>query len=371
MQFALGVINAGTQLVLLNVAREFGLDNSGIGILAAMQFGGMIPGTIFFAPLTDRMSKKKVLCIFGGIVALGTAIGIFAVNAFMVGLCIFTYGIGFAIVNGTMGAALMETAPEKSNTFTNMSQLFQSLGAVLCPVVMGALIDGGMNWRGNFAICTVLFGGATVLFGLTRYKAAQPRRPALASKDRSAAKAFGILILLMMLAQGMYVAMESGQVYFTKPYFITELADESHAALSISLIWLSMVPSRLLAARVHKHKLPLVCGCFIAAAAACLLDALVRVPAAALAASVLFGLAAGPIFPTIMSAAMDAHPAHTGWASNMLMLAAGVFGVSANIGMGALNAAIGIGNGFFVVAGFAVLGAVLFALTRRAARGRA
>ena len=36
-----------------------------------------------------------------------------------------------------------------------------------------------------------------------------------------------------------------------------------------------------------------------------------------------------------------------------------------------VSCSIGIGNGFFVVAGFAVLGAVLFALTRRAARGRA
>ena len=32
--------------------------------------------------------------------------------------------------------------------------------------------------------------------------------------------------------------MESGQVYFTKPYYINELNDEANAALSLSFIWL-------------------------------------------------------------------------------------------------------------------------------------
>lgn len=41
--FALGFITGGNQLILLDVANEFGLDNTGIGILAAMQYAAMIP----------------------------------------------------------------------------------------------------------------------------------------------------------------------------------------------------------------------------------------------------------------------------------------------------------------------------------------
>ena len=98
----------------------------------------------------------------------------------------------------------------------------------------------------------------------------------------------------------------------------------------------------------------------ITASAACLLNALVRVKGLALAWSCLFGLAAGPVFPTIMSAAMDAHPGHTGRASNLLLTFAGIFGMASNIGLGTAMDAFGMGNSFYMVAAFAALGAVLF-----------
>ena len=66
-----------------------------------------------------------------------------------------------------------------------------------------------------------------------------------------------------------------------------------------------------------------------------------------------------------MSAAMDAFPHHTGRASSVLVTAAGIFGVLSNIGMGAVSDAIGLGNGFFMVAGFAALGILLFYLARK------
>lgn len=88
----------------------------------------------------------------------------------------------------------------------------------------------------------------------------------------------------------------------------------------------------------------------------CLLTALVRVPGLSLVWSALFGFAAGPIFPTIMSAAMDAFPHHTGRASSVLVTAAGIFGVLSNIGMGAVSDAIGLAMGFSWWPGFAALG---------------
>ena len=66
-----------------------------------------------------------------------------------------------------------------------------------------------------------------------------------------------------------------------------------------------------------------------------------------------------------MSAAMDAHPAHTGHASNLLLTSAGIFGVISNVSMGAVSDAIGIGNGFFMVVAFALAGALVFFLANR------
>lgn len=363
--FALGFISSGNQLILMEVTEDFQMDgNTGVGILAAMSYAGMILSTLLFGGLTDRVDKKKILCIFGLVVVLGAALGCLAGGAFMVALSIFIYGIGFAIVNGTVGAALMETDPSRSNTFTNLSQMFFSLGSVVSPLLIAWLMERGMNWRGHFGIGAGLFLAAVICFFFTRRPAVPEGMKSAGDKGSFRAIACAALFLLA-LSIGMYVAMESGQVFFTKPYFIQELKDPQNAALSISLIWIMMIPSRVIASRIHKKKTLLVCGCFALACISCLLTALVRVPGLSLLWSALFGFAAGPIFPTIMSAAMDAFPHHTGRASSVLVTAAGIFGVLSNIGMGAVSDAIGLGNGFFMVAGFAALGILLFYLARK------
>lgn len=363
--FALGFISSGNQLILMEVTEDFQMDgNTGVGILAAMSYAGMILSTILFGGLTDRFDKKKVLCAFGLVVAGGTAVGCLSQSAFMVALSIFIYGIGFAIVNGTVGAALMETDPSRSNTFTNLSQMFFSLGSIVSPLLIAWLMERGMNWRGHFGIGAGLFLAAVICFFFTRRPAVPEGMKSAGDKGSFRAIACAALFLLA-LSIGMYVAMESGQVFFTKPYFIQELKDPQNAALSISLIWIMMIPSRVIASRIHKKKTLLVCGCFALACISCLLTALVRVPGLSLVWSALFGFAAGPIFPTIMSAAMDAFPHHTGRASSVLVTAAGIFGVLSNIGMGAVSDAIGLGNGFFMVAGFAALGILLFYLARK------
>ncbi|MBQ9941817.1 MAG: MFS transporter, partial [Christensenellaceae bacterium] len=216
-----------------------------------------------------------------------------------------------------------------------------------------------------------LFAVAVALFALTPYKGITPEklpREAAAKEKKKEGKMFGGLVLLFAMAIGMYAAMENSQTFFIKPYFLEELSDPAHSGICISIIWLSMIPSRLLAARMHHNKARLVIICFLVASLCGLGLALTRSSTLALILCGLFGLAAGPAFTTIMSMSIDACPGHAGKASALLLCGGSVFGSVASISMGVVSDAIGVGSGFFIVAGFALLGAVVVYFAQKKAQ---
>ena len=76
----------------------------------------------------------------------------------------------------------------------------------------------------------------------------------------------------------------------------------------------------------------------------------------------MFGLAAGPIFPTAQSVCMDTFPGHTGRVSNLTLTAGSAGGMLANISMGAAGDAFGLGNAYYIVALLALSGILVFGL---------
>lgn len=368
--FTLGFEVGGYQAVLLEISQEFAMTGTQMGILASVQSAATILSTLLFGGLTDRMSKKKAVSLFGCLLIAGCILAALSGSALMIGASIFILGLGFSMVEGTTPAALSETDPEKSTLFSNMGQTFFSMGAVLSPLILQALMGAGMNWRGHFWISTALAALVVSLFYMTQ----QTLHPGVTeAKERERGGIRSVLCGAFFLVAGamlLYVAVESGQLYFTKPYFIEELHDSGNAALSISFIWAAMIPSRLLASRVQKRKGIFVCICFAVAALACFLTAAVRVPGLALVWSALFGLAAGPIFPTAVSVCIDTFPGHTGRVSNLMLTAAGIGGVGANVAMGALGDAFGLGNAYYMVALLSAAGVVVFAWGYKKAKAR-
>ncbi|MBQ9941881.1 MAG: MFS transporter, partial [Christensenellaceae bacterium] len=145
IMFAIGFVMAGRQLVLPDIMADFAMGNTGVGIFVALQSAAVLMTNLTFSGLTDRINKKLVIGIFGIISTVGAFLGYFSAGIFVVGLSVFVFGIGFAIVNGTMAATLLETEPEKSSKFTNITQIFYSVGAVAAPVILSWMLEGGMH----------------------------------------------------------------------------------------------------------------------------------------------------------------------------------------------------------------------------------
>lgn len=366
IMFTLGFEIAGFQAVLLDIAQEFSMNNTQMGMLAAVQSVASVISTLSFGGLADKMHKKKAVALFGCVLMTGIILAAFSGSALMIGSSIFVLGLGFSMVEGTTPATLCELNPHKSAMYTNLAHTCYSLGAVTSPLIVQALMSAGMNWRGHFWIALALVALVMSLFYFTK-NTVHP--DALALKEKAGEKGKGDFkavacgaLFLIVGSMAIYVAMESGQIYFTKPYFIEELHDSRNAALSISLIWACMIPSRLLASRIHRRKGLFISLCFAVAAAACFLKATLRTSGMALLWSGLFGLAAGPIFPTAQSVCMDTFPGHTGRVSNLTLTAGSAGGMLANISMGAAGDAFGLGNAYYIVALLALSGILVFGL---------
>ncbi|MBQ9941816.1 MAG: MFS transporter [Christensenellaceae bacterium] len=372
LMLMLGYEVSGFQLLLGNIAAEFSLTNLGLGILASAQSAGTVISTLAFGGLTDRMSKRKAVALFACLMLIGCLLAGFSGGAVTIAASIFIKGLGFSIVEGTTPASLCETDPQKSNKYTNMCQVFFSVGAVGGPLVVQALLNLGMHWRGHFYIAAGMMLLLTVLYYTTRRHVDESLSKLKKAAGKVSLKSIlcGALILLVV-AMAVYVALESAGVYFIDPYFEGELHDSQNGALAISIIWAAMIPSRLLASRVHKNKGLFICGCFAVMAAACLLLALTKNAALALVGCGLFGLSAGPVFPTAMSVTMDAFPESTGRACNLLLTAAGIGGLVANVAMGAVSDAVGVGGGYLMSAALALVGIVSFAIGNKKAQKRA
>ena len=132
-----------------------------------------------------------------------------------------------------------------------------------------------------------------------------------------------------------------------------------------------MIPSRFLASFVHKRKNALLIVCFLLSAACCTLMSLVKIPVYSVLWCLLFGVFAGPIFPTLLSVSMDAFPGRTARVATIVFGASGIGGMASNVAMGALSDAVGVGDAFFLMSGLALLGAIVYVVTARSlAKGK-
>lgn len=361
LMFTLGFLASGYQYILLTVATEFGMTNTGMGALAAVYFAALIAAPLAMAAFIDRIGKKKVVTIFSGVFAVGCAI-VFLIGQSAATVCIgvFVTAAGLAIVEGTTAAAITDSDPIHSNRNTNLSQMFFSFGSVVSPLLIAWLMELGMNWRGLFGISGALM---LLLVAMLLWVRPLPVRGEAESADGKGLfkPILTILFLLFFVTECLYILIESGAVFFANPYFVQELGDNTNGALALSLLWAAMLPARFIGGFIKNRK-AFIAGCFGLAALVFLVLVLTRSSSIAVICCICYGLFGGAIFPTVMSITMDAHPSRTGLAANIIIAAAGVGGAVSNLLMGVISDAVGVGNAYWFMVLMCVVAIVVFLL---------
>jgi MFS family permease len=134
--FFIGFQTGGYQLVLLNVADTFGVNNLIMGSLVSVLYIAVIISPLIFASMSDRVGKKKVIIMACLVFVFGCTLITFFMHIVSFVLGIFIIGCGYSLVEGLANAALADAYPEKSSRYFNLVLL-----------MMGGRMIGSLFYR--------------------------------------------------------------------------------------------------------------------------------------------------------------------------------------------------------------------------------
>lgn len=369
----LGFEFGGYQYIFLNVRLEFGFSNTMMATVNAIQTVVSLAVALVLSVLVDRVDKKKLLCFGAGVYLLGTALMLAAGDALLFFSTKIFSGLGSGMIQAAVFPAMTLICPEKSAKYTGMQQVFMSSGSVLAPALLSYLLGSQLHlhWRVHYIIilamaCLVFLGLLCSRPSVTRYVAVE-QEGAVAVPARKVL--FTLPFLLVMFASALYMNMETGFMNYAREFYEVSGVG-GQAGLAISLVWGSMVVSRFVTSRLGRGRGVLLVCSFSLAGAALALMILLPIPGLVLVWAVLFGLAAGPGWPTILGIGLEAFPERAGLLSSVNMMFTNVGGMVGAYVVGAASDMLDMRTAIWAAVAFAAMGAIVGGAAHAAARRR-
>ncbi|TWF79852.1 benzoate transport [Pseudonocardia hierapolitana] len=165
------------------VSAEWGLSGSQLGLLLSAGLVGMAAGSLFLAPLADRIGRRPMILACLGIASAGMLLSAVSQSAVQLGLLRVLTGVG---IGGILASSNVIAAEYASRRWRGMAVSLNSTGYALGATFGGLLavvLIAGFGWRSVF-----LFGGVATLLAIPVVLAGLPesldflltRRPARA-----------------------------------------------------------------------------------------------------------------------------------------------------------------------------------------------
>jgi fucose permease len=313
----LGLLTVGwTGLLIPSLIRSikvsFDQTDAGIGLIYLIYAIGYAVGSFGGGPLTERFGRRAVLSAAAFLHGAGIAgMGLAPAWTIFAALCL-PAGLGAGTIDGGNNGLFLDLFRSSRGRAMNLLHLFFSLGALSAPLVVGALVDGGVDWP------LVMAGSGLIPFMLgTGYLVvAMPSgRHTSTSPDGSTARPdagplrgrISPTLVLLGVAICAYVAAEVGVSNWIVRFL--EPAPLSTATLALSLFWAGLAVGRLVSAQIADRFDHVT---FTAASALILAVALIGaifVPSLpiSIALFAVVGAASGPIFPMILAIGGERH----------------------------------------------------------------
>jgi len=374
----------GMPVGLLNIAwpsirESFGLPLVAVGTLLVAVTAGYMLSSFFNGQLLAWLGTGTLLMLCNLFVATG-ALGYILAPSWSVMLVFgFVLGLGSGIVDAALNTFV---AKHYQSRHMNWLHAFFGIGTFLGPLVITAILEGGLGWRTAYLMVVVPAAIMAAVFYLTR-KQFEDTNFSLASEERDAptarATSFASLrqaavwlgIMLFFLHPGIQgVAPQWGYPLFTEARMI----DPTTAGLWISIYWGALTAGRLIlgsvADRIGVEQLLRLCMILILFGSILIWANLGQLVSFLALATI--GFAVGPMYPSIISLTPRwVGPTHTANAIGF-QVAAGSIGVASLTSLGGVLAeklGLEIIGPYLVIA--AVILIALFELTVRFAARRA
>lgn len=377
--------------LIRSIEAAFGQTDAGLGVVYLVYAVAYASGSFGGGPLTERLGRRPVL---GGAV-LVTALGAAGLGAAGLGpapawaafvLAALTVGAGAGCLDGGVNGLILDVYREGRGRAMNLLHTSFSVGALAAPLVIGALVDGGVPWQAVSIGTGALVALLAAAYGIVpmpsgrrangRVGAGLPAASGAHQGGHGGGPEGGhggrpLLagpLLLLGIGIAAYVASEIGVsnwlVRFLEPAPLTT------ATLALSLYWAGLTVGRLVSSVIADRfdHLRFTIACTLAMGV--LVATAVAVPSLPLsiAAFAAAGVASGPVFPMIVAIGGERYPDRSAAVGGSLTGMAVIGSMIYPPAMGLLSVTVGLtvamfGNALLAMAG--VLALVAFGRATR------
>src|SRR5436305_10553277 len=162
------------QPLLADIAREFGLSISQIGIVAMLAQVGTGLGMLFFVPLGDKYERRSLIAALMVAEAIALAFAATARNVVWLAVACFFVGAMAASVHVVVPLAAHLAPPKERGRIVGTVLSGLLIGVLLAPTCRGVVGDQ-FGWRFVYWFASALMLGLAIMIRLSL----QPSRPEL------------------------------------------------------------------------------------------------------------------------------------------------------------------------------------------------
>lgn len=139
-----GMLLFGVSLITLGsvapaLQDKFALDAIGAATLFSILPIGILAGSLFFGPFSDRYGYKVILILSCLLIAAGFQGIAHAASLSLLKACIFLFGLGGGAINGATNAVVADISEKNKGANLSLLGVFFAVGALGMPFVLGTL----------------------------------------------------------------------------------------------------------------------------------------------------------------------------------------------------------------------------------------
>ncbi len=250
--FGITLITLGA--VVLDLRLKFTLDGVSAGTLFSIMPIGILIGSLFFGPISDRYGYKLLLILS----CLGLCAGFQGIaHASSIGLlklCIFIFGLSGGVINGATNAVVADISTRGKGASLSLLGVSFGIGALGMPQVLGALKDH-YPWNEIVSAVGWLTLVMALMYSLIRFPPAKQQQGfPLAHSGRMFADVTLVLIGFFLFCQSSFEAIINN---WTTTYLTAGgHMEESTALYALSLYVAGLTVMRLLTGSIFRNISP-------------------------------------------------------------------------------------------------------------------
>ena len=341
------------------IRETFDVGLAQVGLLFPFASLGYIGSGLLGSIASDRYARRPFVVAGSALMAAGVGIQSTAPTWSLLLAGTLVIGMGMGLLDGPLNALIMDLSTSDTAKWLNYLHFFFGTGALAGPILAGAALGLGADWRQIYAVLGIVAATAVIPFALMRIPARPRRAPVrLGSVGRIALRP---LIILMMIVLVFYVGVE-----VTIAGWLPSFLELDHgfnrgvAGAAVSVFWVGILIGRLSSGLLTRWMDPLrlltlslAVGSFFALAASLIDNSILAIVCFAVV-----GIMLASAFPTALAVGVKSQEAATGALTGFMVAAAGVGSLTFPPIAGAIGESFGLRPAMVMTAGLTGLAGV-------------